>query len=98
MEELIERLRNVLLQNGLIKHINAAAWSYVNDLKTQVEELEGLAHRLKGVSMEQAKSGEKLQQKLDVAESVIEELEASPKYHHPDCNCDDVAGPPEPPE
>ena len=51
------------------KHINT----------THLEEhqrLESLVHRLQATSMQQAKDGEKVQDKLNMAEAVIEELEA----------------------
>jgi len=39
-----------------------------------IEELEGIAHRLKGENMALAKANERLQDKLDIAEACIEEV------------------------
>lgn len=61
-------------ENERQKRINATHLEEHQGLFADNSRLEALVHRLQATSMEQAKSGEKLQTKLDMAEAVIDEL------------------------
>ncbi len=80
-DKLCEQLRQIA---GGHRRLRMLAADEIERQSAENSRLEVLVHRLQATSMEQAKSGEKLQEKLDMAEGVIEELERVSTVPAPD--------------
>jgi chromosome segregation ATPase len=76
MSDLIERLRRYSCQSDDPTAFVAELIKDLHDAADRIEELEAQVHSNQASSMRSAKAAERLQEKLDVAEACIEELEA----------------------